>query len=103
MYLGASSSKASPPYLALTTDITTGHIRCRAVAIWSPPKNCRRWLSAPVTLTTATTVATLVLAPLIQVSLAPSVVPVLPIIGTKGSVLALDCRPVPLVITRCIA
>ena len=39
---------------------------------------------SPFTLTTPTTVATLVDAPLIQVSEAPSVVPVLPIIGTCG-------------------
>ncbi len=56
-----------------------------------------------MTLTTATTVATLVLAPLIQVSLAASVVPVLPISGTRGVVLCQDSCAVPFVITRAMA
>ena len=58
---------------------------------------------SPVTLTTPITVATLVLAPLIQVSLLPSVVPVLPIIGTFGEVAEFDARPEPSVITFCMA
>ncbi|WP_255408688.1 hypothetical protein [Cryobacterium sp. M25] len=44
-----------------------------------------------MTLTTAATVATFELAPTIQVSLPPSVVPVLPIRGTRGVVAPHDC------------
>ena len=43
-----------------------------------------RWLASPLTLTTAAAIATLELAPTIQVSFAPSVVPVLPMSGTFG-------------------
>ena len=59
-----------------------------------------RWFASPFTLTTAAAVATLLLAPTIQVSFAPSVVPVLPISGTFGSVAPYDACAVPLVMTR---
>jgi hypothetical protein len=93
----------APPYFAAATDMTIGHMRCRAVAAWPLSKEMFRWFASPFTLTTAAAVATLELAPTIQVSFAPSVVPVLPMSGTLGTVAWFDELPVPPDITRASA
>ena len=62
-------------------------------------KSIPRWFASPFTLMTATAVATFELAPTIQVSFAPSVVPVLPMSGTDGEVALFEACAVPLVIT----
>ena len=54
----------------------------RAVAAAPESKLSSRRFASPTTLPTQTAVAALVLAPIIHVSFAPSVVPVLPMCGT---------------------
>ena len=45
---GPATVNASPPYFALATDMTMGHMRCRAVAACPLAKERPRWFASAV-------------------------------------------------------